>query len=1191
MNATLIDILKRIRINKIQINKLVKFAMTFVIIASTVSTVILMTFVNPKPSYAATTQWQTSVSYTPPIGDLNGISCASATLCEAVGDNDNGFGVVLGTTNGGTTWTSQTVLSGVGSLSGISCVSATTCEAVGDYYTGSVYVGVVLDTTNGGTTWTSQTVPSGVTGLNGISCASATLCEAVGENVNGLGAIIGTTNGGTTWTSQTVPSGVGSLNGISCASATLCEAVGDNANGPGVVLGTTNGGATWTSQTLPWEFSGLNGISCVSTTTCEAVGDDNIGPSPAGAIIGTTNGGATWSLPSEPSGVSGLNAISCVSTTTCEAVGDDNIGPSPAGAIVGTTDGGTTWSLQTVPLGVNRLNAISCVSTTTCEAVGEYYIGSSYAGAISGTTNGGATWSLQTVPSGVGYLNSISCVSDTTCEAGGWNNIYNDGAIIGTTDGGTTWTSQTLPTGVFQLYAISCVSTTTCEAVGASTTDSVAAIVGTTDGGTTWTSQTLPSGVGGLNAISCVSTTTCEAAGWKPNAGVIIGTTDGGTTWTSQTVPSTVSYLNSISCVSATTCEAVGWNSNSAGIAGVIIGTTDGGTTWTSQTLPTGVFQLDAISCVSTTTCEAVGASTTDSVAAIVGTTDGGTTWTSQTLPTGVADLFGISCLSAGCYAAGNGSGLIGGLILTDVPSMPSVSSISPNFGPILGGTTVTITGNNFSSTSNVYFGSIPATSFTVVSNTEITAVSPAATTPSTVDITVAVGGFSSPTTVNDRFTYGQQTYVPIAPVRICDTRAQNPPSEAVNQCNDGSASTGTLTPGQIININVTGAVSSSITVPSDATSVVLNVTATNATTNGGYLTIFPTGSILPNSSNLNFNLGDTVANLVQVGVGNNGQVSIYNYNGSTDVIADLQGYFIPTSVTSTLGQYVPIAPVRICDTRTQNPPSVAVNQCNDGSASTGTLTPGQTITLNASGTGPGGTLDNIPSNATAVVLNVTATNTTTNGGYLTIFPTGSTLPNASNLNFNSADTVENRVIVPMGSNGDINLFNYNGNTDVIIDVNGYYQGNSSSTPGSFFSPIVPTRICDTRTQNPPSVAVNQCNDGSASTGTLTPGQTITLNVSGTGPGGTLDNVPSNATAVVLNVTVTNTTSNGGFLTAYPNGVTLTNTSDINWSSGQTKANLVVVKIGTNDAVNIYNAVSSTDVIVDVLGYYESIPV
>ncbi len=849
MNATLIDVLKRIQINKIQINKLVKVAMTFVIIASTV---ILMTFINPKLSYAATTQWQTSVSYPIPY-QLVGISCASATTCEAVGSNGTAAGVILGTINGGTTWTLQTVPSGDSSLAGISCSSTTTCEAVGSNGTAA---GVILGTTNGGTTWTSQTIPSGISILKGISCASATTCEAVGSNSTAAGVILGTTNGGSTWTSETIPSGISILNGISCALTTSCEAVGTNAN------------------------------------------------SSAGVILGTTNGG------------------------------------------------------------------------------------------------------------------------------------------------------------------------------------------------TTWTSQTAPSGVGEF-----------------------LGT----------------------SCASVTTCEAVGSNSTAAGL--------------------------------------------------ILSTTNGGATWASQTIPSGISDLVGISCVSAGCYSAGIGSGLIGGLILTDVPPMPSVSSLSPNFGPIIGGTTVTITGNNLSNTSNVYFGSIPATSFTVVSNTEITAVSPAVTTPNTVDITVLSGGFSSPTTVNDRFTYGQQTYVPITPVRICDTRAQNPPSVAVNQCNDGSASTGTLTSGQTININVTGAVSSSITVPSEATSVVLNVTATNTTANGGYLTIFPTGSTLPNSSNLNFNSADTVANLVQVGVGNNGQVSIYNYNGSTDVIVDLQGYSIPASVSSTLGLYVPTAPTRICDTRTQNPPSVAVNQCNDGSASSGTLTSGQTITLNVSGAGPGGTLDNIPSNATAIVLNVTATNTTANGGYLTIFPTGSTLPNASNLNFNSADTVANRVIVPIGSNGNINLFNYNGNTDVIVDVNGYYQGTASIPPGSFFSPIVPTRICDTRAQNPPSVAVNQCNDGSASTGTLTSGQTITLNVSGTGPGGTLDNIPSKATAIVLNLTVTNTTSNGGFLTAYPNGVTLTNTSDINWSLGQTKASLVVVKIGTNDAVNIYNGVGSTDVIVDVMGYYESIPV
>jgi hypothetical protein len=37
---------------------------------------------------------------------------------------------------------------------------------------------------------------------------------------------------------------------------------------------------------------------------------------------------------------------------------------------------------------------------------------------------------------------------------------------------------------------------------------------------------------------------------------------------------------------------------------------------------------------------------------------------------------------------------------------------------------------------------------------------------------------------------------------------------------------------------------------------------------------------------------------------------------------------------------------------------------------------------------------------------------------------------------------------------------------------------------------------------------------------------------------------------------------------------------------GNTVANLVVVKIGSNDSINIYNAIGSTDVIVDVMGYY-----
>ncbi len=106
---------------------------------------------------------------------------------------------------------------------------------------------------------------------------------------------------------------------------------------------------------------------------------------------------------------------------------------------------------------------------------------------------------------------------------------------------------------------------------------------------------------------------------------------------------------------------------------------------------------------------------------------------------------------------------------------------------------------------------------------------------------------------------------------------------------------------------------------------------------------------------------------------------------------------------------------------------------------------------------------------------------------------------------------------------------------------------------------------------------------------TICQSKTMTVNVAGTGSGGTLDNIPSNATAVVLNVTATNTTSNGGFLTIYPtpaSGSNVPNISDINWNMGNTVANLVVVKIGNNGSINIYNAIGSADVMVDVVGYY-----
>ncbi len=94
----------------------------------------------------------------------------------------------------------------------------------------------------------------------------------------------------------------------------------------------------------------------------------------------------------------------------------------------------------------------------------------------------------------------------------------------------------------------------------------------------------------------------------------------------------------------------------------------------------------------------------------------------------------------------------------------PSVTSISPTAGPVTGGTAVTITGTNLTGANAVDFGATAATSFTVVSSTEVTTVSPAEAA-GTVDVTVTTPLGTSATSAADQFTYeGAPTVTSISP-------------------------------------------------------------------------------------------------------------------------------------------------------------------------------------------------------------------------------------------------------------------------------------------------------------------------------------------------------------------------------------------------------------------------------------------
>jgi hypothetical protein len=91
---------------------------------------------------------------------------------------------------------------------------------------------------------------------------------------------------------------------------------------------------------------------------------------------------------------------------------------------------------------------------------------------------------------------------------------------------------------------------------------------------------------------------------------------------------------------------------------------------------------------------------------------------------------------------------------------------------------------------------------------------------------------------------------------------------------------------GSVTELQITGRVG----VPSDASAVVLNVTATNAQA-AGFITVFPCGTTRPTVSNLNTTAGGTVPNAVVTKIGTGGKVCIFT-SSATDIIADINGYF-----------------------------------------------------------------------------------------------------------------------------------------------------------------------------------------------------------------------------------------------------------------------------------------------------------
>lgn len=254
-------------------------------------------------------------------------------------------------------------------------------------------------------------------------------------------------------------------------------------------------------------------------------------------------------------------------------------------------------------------------------------------------------------------------------------------------------------------------------------------------------------------------------------------------------------------------------------------------------------------------------------------------------------------------------------------------------------------------------------------------------------------------------------------------------------------------------------------------------------------------------------------------------------------------------SVTST-GQittagvrFTAFGPNRVLDTR------------NTTGGSHGPVAPGATVRLQIAGA------NTIPADVTAVALNLTATDTS-GPGFVVAFPDGAAQPDSSTVNFTAGQTVANTTIVPVGADGDIDLFVHGSFADLVGDVTGYF---TSDPTASGYTVTGPARLLDTRT-----------------TGAPVPDQgMVSVPVDGVG-----DLPDTGVVAAAVNITVVNPTTSG-FVQAFPEGAIRPITSSVNFVAGDTTANMAIVPVGRDGAIDIFNKSGGpTDVLVDIVGYF-----
>lgn len=637
------------------------------------------------------------------VSTLDLVSCVSPVRCQAIGtrsrsaDGTHKAGFFAESWNGSRWRQTPIPRSPRTSLSAISCATASMCFAVGLHFTAANRAQAVSLRWNG-TRWSAVQPrrPQPSTDLSGVSCPGPQNCYAAGS-AGGKGfsspvhPLVEHWNGHR-WSTRPIPKAPRgtSLSGVSCATGTACTAVGSAGPAHSRLLAADLSKGTWRTSSVaspPDAGTGTTGftyVSCSAPRQCTAVlryinkGEELTW---ATASRGAT-GGFRVTVPAGDVAQDTPTGISC-RAAGCTLVGGRNAS-SGRGDDVGT---GTAFAwrgkdghfaTQRVPLPPGsqggRLGKVSCAGAGFCAATssgaGSFFSVPDKDPSVAVRPSSHGAWRYPANAS-QGFLSGLSCTSAAFCLA------------LGSAAGAQRWDGQHWAPAPAPghprpaesgMQALSCTSPSFCLAVGLTAANRSKPAYSVWNG-STWTPiahAAVPAGSfrSSLMAVSCRSPKFCVAAGSfdpvkKEEIQGLVETWNG-TTWTVARVRQRVTTTNSgigVSCATRSACMAT-WGDSFSAFAQWWNGTTWRKAPFAGPSRGEDERSVVDVSCPSATSCTAVGSRHTGAhgVVPLIEHWNG-RRWSIQSPPVpglGHAALNGVSCTAPRvCTAVGFSTRLV----------------------------------------------------------------------------------------------------------------------------------------------------------------------------------------------------------------------------------------------------------------------------------------------------------------------------------------------------------------------------------------------------------------------------------------------------------------------------------------------------------------------------------------------------